>query len=56
MYSIERNGREWVVMQAGNRVSLHPTKDEAQRTVEWLLAHHDITDASQAAARVSVKD
>ena len=39
MFTIEQNGREWVVVHDGTPVSVHPIRDEADRAVEWLVAH-----------------
>ena len=40
MFSIERRGREWLVMQADEMVSVHPSREEAERAVEWLANTH----------------
>ncbi len=41
MISIEKSGSEWRVVQDGNAVSVHPTREEAERAVEWLTKNHD---------------
>jgi DNA-binding CsgD family transcriptional regulator len=39
MFSIEVNGRDWVVVHDGATVSVHPNPEEAERAVEWLADH-----------------
>lgn len=46
MFSIACRGREWIVMQSDELVSVHPTREEAERAIEWLARNH--TFASDA--------
>ena len=39
LFSIEQNSRDWVVVNEGATVSVHPNREEAERAVEWLAAH-----------------
>jgi hypothetical protein len=41
MFSIEQRHQDWVVLEHGEVVSLHPTRVEAQRAVVWLIVHTD---------------
>jgi hypothetical protein len=43
---IEQNGREWIVVEAGRRVSLHPTKEEAERAIDWLVTQQHVNVAA----------
>lgn len=40
MYRIERRGSEWVVLKGDQVVSVHRSRREAERAVDWLLAHN----------------
>jgi DNA-binding CsgD family transcriptional regulator/predicted ester cyclase len=38
-FSIEQNGHDWAVMHDGATVSTHPSRDEAEHAIEWLVDH-----------------
>jgi DNA-binding CsgD family transcriptional regulator len=40
LFSIEQDGRNWVVVaREGATVSVHPKREQAERAVEWLVDH-----------------
>ena len=41
MFSIEQRHQDWVVLEHGELVSVHPTRVEAERAVVWLIVHTD---------------
>jgi hypothetical protein len=41
MISIARSGNDWIVVQNGEPVSVHPTRGEAERCAFWLLRKYD---------------
>jgi hypothetical protein len=41
MFSIEQRHQDWVVLEHGEVVSVHPTRVEAERAVVWLIVHTD---------------
>jgi hypothetical protein len=41
MFSIEQRHQDWVVLEHGEVVSVHPTRVEAERAVVWLMVHTD---------------
>jgi len=36
MIKVERNGCDWIVTQDGCTISVHPSRQEAERALAWL--------------------
>jgi hypothetical protein len=47
MFSITRRHQEWVVLEDDELVSVHPTREEAERVVIWLMRHAEGSSAQQ---------
>jgi hypothetical protein len=39
MFLIERRFRDWVVRHNNETISVHPSREEAERAIEWLFSH-----------------
>ena len=50
MVSIEHRQYDWVVVYGTEVVSLHPTRDEAERSALWLARHEGLGLAADATA------
>jgi hypothetical protein len=55
MFSITRRHQEWAVLENDEILSVHPTREEAERVVVWLMSHAD-SSAAQPIPRSSAAE